>query len=125
VIEIAGSNILRMAKSKLAREALASGQFGGQLVGDQEDGRGAYFKLYPRYEAEAETEKPAALTKMGLDTLANTTTSPPWCNNKSPANTKAVPLTLVWGMLFLACRKIFEIPTLLSTWFLQTKSSLY
>jgi hypothetical protein len=124
VIEVAGSNILRVTKSKIAREALASGQFGGQLLEGQQDGTGAFFKLHPRYEAEFETEKPAALTKMGLDTLTNTT-SPPWCNNKSPANTKEVPLTLVWGMLFLDCRKIFEIPTLLSTWFLQTKSSLY
>jgi len=55
VVEISGSGILRVTKSKVARESLASGGLEGQFVEGQA-GRGAYFIMYQRSEEEADVK---------------------------------------------------------------------
>jgi hypothetical protein len=47
VVEISGSGILRVTKSRVARESLASGGLEGRFVEGQA-GRGAYFIMYQR-----------------------------------------------------------------------------
>jgi hypothetical protein len=55
VVEISGSGILRVTKSKVARESLASGGLEGQFIEGQA-GRGAYFIMHQRREEEAEAK---------------------------------------------------------------------